>query len=178
VTQGYHEISDIRTGKAPKHQASANKKKRQTISNARVELIEPEFKNHITTDKVFLKWFSSNYSNDLLLKILKELPELEKGKYVGNKLTHHCQENAKSCVSKETDLAVGYVIWQALDTFSVVSHWFNLKDGKVFEYTELDIYDNEEWKENITYLGLKVPNNISSKSYSIIDNWFDKQVGM
>jgi hypothetical protein len=85
-------------------------------------------------------------------KILKILPIISKGTYIGNDPGHKCHDNAMK-YKKETDLYVGYVITKDEDGWSLSEHSFNVIDGKVVEHTSLE----DGWNSNTYYVGVKVP---------------------
>ena len=87
-------------------------------------------------------------------KIYKDLslPIIPKGKYIGNMKKQDCYSNAKKYKKQnpEADIYEGYLIWYDGE-WNVVSHFFNVVDGKVYEVTGLE----DEWDKNTYYIGKK-----------------------
>lgn len=132
------------------------------------------FSTGILSDPSFVAYIKDQFPhNKNLLSKLQKLDSIPKGEYLGDKGAHTCQTNAKNCGG----LHVGYVISKGSDGFNLSHHWFNVKDSKVNERTDLELSPGEDWKRDYNYLGLAVPEKLAKTgSYSKIDKWFDEQV--
>ena len=73
-------------------------------------------------------------------------PIIPKGKYLGTGKRQDCFTNMKKCSNEKYE---GYLIWKDEDGWQVVSHFFNVEDGKVMEITPLE----DKWDKNTYYIG-------------------------
>jgi hypothetical protein len=118
-------------------------------------LLNETITNGILSDKVE-RYILKNYSSgDRILNSINKgkLKEIPMGKYIGDCKAHHCDANSmKKARTGDYDLYHGVIFEFTnngnLDTLSV--HTFNVKNGKVYEFTYLDNI------KNIRYFGKKV----------------------
>jgi len=107
------------------------------------------------TDKVeqqILKNYSAG--EKILNAIAKKFQEIPIGKYIGDCSAHKCDMNSmKKARQEEYDLYHGIIVLTNnkgnLDTLS--EHTFNVKNGKVYEFTNLD-----DGVKNTRYFGKRV----------------------
>jgi len=86
-----------------------------------------------------------------LARSIRRLPIIPNGKYIGNMPAAHCETNTKKYKRLTgADVYEGYLIWRDPDgELMIVSHTFNVANGKVHEVTKLDI---PKWSDS-TYIG-------------------------
>lgn len=105
------------------------------------------------TEKKILKNFSSG---EKILKKLRKLPEISRGKYVGDCKAHKCDMNSmKKARAEKFELYHGLLLTFKNKKFDTLAeHTFNVKDGKVYEFTELD--GGRLTFNNSRYFGIRV----------------------
>jgi len=113
------------------------------------------FANYINERKIpdyIIKQLAKERSSWKTIKRDLSLPIIPKGKYIGTGKPQDCFDNAKkySKTNPNIDIYDGYLIWYDGE-WNVVSHFFNVVDGKVYEITKLE----DGWDDNTYYIGKK-----------------------
>lgn len=119
------------------------------------DLLLENITNGKLTDKVeqqILKNFSSG--ENILKTIAKKYEEIPKGKYIGDCSAHKCDMNSmKKSRQEGYDLYHGIllILTNKGDLDTLTTHTFNVKNGKVYEFTKLEDNFNR-----LKYFGKKV----------------------
>ncbi len=97
-----------------------------------------------------------NVDIDFALKNNTENKIIPNGEYIGSDRVHDCEKN--SLKHKEYDIYEGFLILYdpSYKKLNRVKHWFNVKDNKVYEFTNLYLKETGNKFEDLIYIGHKV----------------------